>query len=132
MHVVIDQYSKYPEVDVLTSTSFVKLKPALDRIFSTHGIPESLTTDNGPPYPSHAMSEYAKQMGFSLTPVTPDDPQSNGFAENFVKQMCKLVHTAVADGKNPKEEVHNFLLQYRATPHSTTEYSPAELLFGRK
>ena len=132
LHVVIDQYSKYPEVDVLTSTSFAKLRPALDRIFSTHGIPENLTTDNGPPYPSHAMSEYAKHMGFALTPVTPDDPQSNGFAENFVKQMCKLVHTAVADRKDPKEEIYNFLLQYRATPHSTTEYSPAELLFGRK
>ena len=71
-------------------------------------------------------------MGFELTPVTPVDPQSNGFAENFVKQLCKLVHTAVADGKDPKRELNGFLLQYRATPHSTTEMSPAEMLFGRK
>ena len=132
LHIMIDQYSKYPEVDVLTSTSFQKLKPVLDRIFSTHGIPETLTTDNGPPYSGNEMSDYSKHMGFKLTPVTPDDPQSNGFAENFIKQMCKLVHTAVAEKKNPKEEVHNYLLQYRATPHSTTEYSPAELLFGRR
>ena len=132
IHVVIDQYSKYPEVDVLKSTAFTKLQPALDRIFATHGIPETLTTDNGPPYSSHDMSEYARYMGFELTPVTPEDPQSNGFAENFVKLMCKLVHTAVADRKDPKEEVQNFLLQYRATPHPTTERSPAELLFGRK
>jgi hypothetical protein len=61
------------------------------------------------------MSEYAKYIGFELTPVTPEDPQSNGFAENFVKLVCKLVHTAVADHKDPKEEVQNFLLQYRAT-----------------
>ena len=115
LHVVIDQYSKYPEVDVLKSTAFTKLQPVLDRIFATHGIPETLTTDNGPPYSSHDMSEYAKYMGFELTPVTPEDPQSNGFAENFVKLMCKLVHTAVADRKDPKEEVQNFLLQYRAT-----------------
>ena len=132
LHVVIDQYSKYPEVDVLKSTEFTKLQPVLDRIFATHGIPETLTTDNGPPYSSHKMSEYARDMGFKLTPVTPEDPQSNGFAENFVKLMCKLVHTAVADRKNPKDEVQNFLLQYRATPHPTTERSPAELLFGRK
>ena len=46
--------------------------------------------------------------------------------------MCKLMHTAIADRKNPKEEVQNFLLQYRAIPHPTTERSPAELLFGRK
>ena len=44
--------------------------------------------------------------------MTPDDPQSNGFAENFVKQMCKLVHTAVAEKKDPRVEVHNYLLHY--------------------
>jgi transposase InsO family protein len=77
---MIDQYSKYPEVDVLKSTTFTKLQPVLDRIFATHGIPETLTTDNGPPYSSHDMSEYAKYMGFELTPVTPEDLQSNGFA----------------------------------------------------
>ena len=42
------------------------------------------------------------------------------------------MHTAVADRKDPNEEVQNFLLQYRATLHPTTERSPAELLFGRK
>ena len=50
LHVVINQFSKYPEVDIVTSTSFSKLRPVLDRIFSTHGIPEKMTTDNGPPY----------------------------------------------------------------------------------
>ena len=48
LHVVIDQYSKYPEVDL-----FKKLKPVLNRIYATHGIPEELTSDNGPPYNSH-------------------------------------------------------------------------------
>ena len=80
VHVVIDQYSKYPEVDIMRSTSFKKLKPALDRIFATHGIPESLTTDNGPPYFGDELESYAKCLGFELTPVTPEDPRSNGFA----------------------------------------------------
>ena len=67
LHVVIDQYSKYPEVDILKSTSFAKLQPVLDRIFNTHGIPETLSTDNGPPYSSsHDMTEYAKHMGFPV------------------------------------------------------------------
>ena len=49
LHVIIDQYSKYPEVDILKSTSFKKLRPILDRVFATHGIPEELSSDNGPP-----------------------------------------------------------------------------------
>ena len=59
LHVVIDQYSKYPEVDLVTSTAFKKLKPVLNRIFATHGIPEEMTSDNGPPYDSHEMTAMA-------------------------------------------------------------------------
>ena len=78
------------------------------------------------------MEKYAKAKGFRLTPVTPDDPQCNGFVESFVKVMCKLLHTAVSENKDPKTELYNYLLHYRATPHSTTGRSPAELLFNCK
>ena len=132
LHIVIDQFSKYPEVDIVKSTKFSKLEPCLDRIFATHGIPEELTTDNGSPYFADEMETYAKKMGFKHHPVTPRSPQSNGFAENFVKLMCKLVHTSIASGKDPKKELQTYLLQYRSTPHTTTGKSPAELLFNRK
>jgi hypothetical protein len=75
LHVLIDQYSKFPEVDVLTSTKFEKLRPSLDRVFATHGIPERLTTDNGPPYSSNEMHQYAKRWGSS-------SPQSHPTTRN--------------------------------------------------
>ena len=131
-HVLIDQYSKYPEVDLVTSTSFKKLKPKLDRIFSAQGIPEKVSADNGPPYPCYDMEKYAAEMGFKMDLVTPEDPQSNGFAEAFVKILCKLLHTSVAEGKNPREELHKYLMHYRATPHPTTGRSPSEMLNNRK
>ena len=64
---MIDQFSKYPEVDIVTSTSFKKLRPILDRVMATHGIPETVSSDNGPPYPSDDMEIYAAEKGFSLT-----------------------------------------------------------------
>ena len=131
-HVLIDQYSKYPEVDVVTSTSFKKLRPKLDRIFSAQGIPEKITADNGPPYPGHEMKDYASEMGFRMELLTPEDPQSNGFAEAFVRILCKLLHTSVAEGKDPREVLHKYLMHYRATPHPTTGVSPAEMLNNRK
>ena len=129
---VINQYSKYPEVDIVSSTRFSKLQLCLDRIMVTHGIPEQLTTDNGSPYFSNKMAQYAKRMDFKYHPIAPKDPQSNGFAKSFVKLLCKLVHTAIAEGKDPRRELHNYLLQYRATPHTTLGKSPAEVLFRRK
>ena len=76
LHVVIDQYCKYPEVDIVSSTSFSKLEPCLDRTMTTHGIPEQLTTDNGSPYFSDEMARYAKRMGFKHHPVTPKTPKA--------------------------------------------------------
>ena len=78
------------------------------------------------------MAEYAKEMGFKFSAVSPDDPQYNSFAENFVKFLCKLLHTASEEGKDPRAELYKYLLHYRATPHTTTEKTPAEMLFGRK
>lgn len=85
-----------------------------------------------PPYPSFEMDAYAKEMGFEMKPTTPNDPAANGFAEVFVKILCKLLHTSVAEGKDPKAELYKYLLHYRATPHPTTGVSPSEMLNGRR
>ena len=113
LHIIIDQYSKFPEVDIVRSTSFNKLRPILDRVFACHGIPDTLSSDNGSPYHSHDLEMYAKEMGFSIKPVSPEDPQCNGFAENFVKTMCKMLHTAVAEGKDPKSVLQKFLMNLK-------------------
>ena len=70
-------------------------------------------------------------MGIDLTPVPPADPQYNWFAENLVKELCKMAHTSVVEAKDPKSELYKYLLHYRATPHGKT-VSPAEMLFNRK
>ena len=64
--------------------------------------------------------------------MSPEDPQCNGFAKNFVKFLCKLLQTASVAGKDPCAEHYKYLLHYRATPHTTTEKSPAEMLFRRR
>ena len=37
----------------------------------------------------------------------------------------------MTEGRTSKQELHRFLRSYRATPHSTTWRSPAELVFNR-
>ena len=73
-----------------------------------------------------------QRKGVRLTAVTPDDPRCNGFIENFVKLICKLLHTEASESKDSKIKLYNCVLHYRATPHSTTGRSPAELLLNRK
>ena len=106
--------------------------PKLDRILCTYGIPESIKSDNGPPFNSHDMEVYAAKRGFHHQGIEPEQPSSNGLAKNFLRMLLKLAHTAIIDHEDPREAVHRYLLSYRATPHSSTGFSPAELLYNRK
>ena len=47
--VVIDEYSRFPEVEIVTSTSTRSTIPKLDTIFAIQGIPDVLKSDNEPP-----------------------------------------------------------------------------------
>ena len=108
-HVLIDNYSRWPEVEVVSSTNFEQLRPALDRSFSLLGIPSTITHDCGPPYQSSAWNNYAKEMGFEKRPCTPEHPEANGIAERFMVVLVKTVHAAIAEGKDPQVEVRRRL-----------------------
>ncbi|CAB4036465.1 Transposon Tf2-9 poly [Paramuricea clavata] len=130
--VIIDAYSRFPEVEIVSSTSAKSTILKLERIFATHGIPKVLKSDNGPPFQSHEFSLYLKELGIKHKPSSPLWPQGNGQAENFMKPLVKAVKSAHHENKDWKREMFKFLLNYRATPHSTTGKSPSELLYNRK
>ena len=130
--VVTDDFSWFPEVEILRSTSAKVVIPYLDNIFARQGIPEMVRTDNGPPFNSKSFQMFATQLGFRHRRITPVWPRANGEAERFMKTLEKAVRTAVIQGKNWRQELFTFLRQYRATPHSTTGKSPSELLNGRR
>jgi hypothetical protein len=129
--VAIDAYSRYPEVEIVHSTSAAALIPKLDRIFSTHGIPYKVVSDNGPPFNGQEIRRYMEIHGIEFVTVTPLWPQGNSEAESFMKPLLKSILTARTEGRNWKKELFTFLLNYRAIPHSTTKVAPVELLFNR-
>ena len=57
LQVVIDRYSRFPEVEIVRSTKESTVIPKLDKIFVVHGIPSVVMSDNGPPVNS---DEYKK------------------------------------------------------------------------
>ena len=130
--VVIDDYSRYAEVDIVHSTSANAVIPKLDRIFSAFSIPEIVRTDNGPPFNGTLFAQYAKEVGFIHRKVTPLWPQANGEVEQFMRNINKTVTTAIIDGHPWKQQLFRYLRNYRATPHASTKTSPFELMFSRK
>lgn len=130
--VVVDDYSRFPEVEFVKSTAATTVIPRLDVIFARQGIPEKIRSDNGPPFNSESFKAFAEHLGFEHRRVTPLWPRANGEVERLMRTLEKAVRTASLEHKNWKQELISFLRQYRATPHSTTGESPAELLNGRK
>ena len=134
--VLIDMLSKYPEVEVVNSTNADANVKVLDDIFSRHGFPQSLRTDNGPPWngnKSHLMQKYLKWCGIKHEPtISAYDPEANGLAESYMKVCQKIYHTALIENKNPKAEINKRLRADRSTPHPSTGKIPAEILFNRK
>ena len=130
--VVIDEYSRFVEVETVSSTAATAVIPKLDKIFATHGIPELLKTDNGPPFTSYSFKTFARELGFQHRKITPLWPKANAEAERFMRTLGKAIRTARAHQKDWQKELNTFLRNYRSTPHSSTVKSPAELLMGRQ
>ena len=125
--VVIDDYSRYPVIEMVTTTSAKAVIPKLDKIFSAYGVPEEVKSDNGPPFNSNEFRQFAKYLGFKHRKITPLWPEANGEVERFMRTLKKAVRTS----GNWTQELHKFLRSYRATPHCTTGVAPAASLFNR-
>lgn len=69
----------------------------------------------------------AKSIGMKLTFISPRYSQSIGLSERsggLCKEMLKK-------SRETGRDIHEYLLEYRATPLWTLSISPSELLFNR-
>jgi len=96
-------------------------------IFSRHGIPEKVISDNGPQFSAQEFAQFAKEWDFSQVKSSPTYPQSNGLAK-------KAVHTAEQPLKKVKLEQRDpylSLLEYRNTSVDSLATS-AQLLMNKQ
>ena len=120
---IVDYFSRYPEVIKLSSTTSSSVIKVLKSIFSRHGIPETLVSDNGPQYTSQEFTDFSKSYDFTHITSSPHFPQSNGQAERTVQTVKRLLKQS--------SDPYMALLNYRTTPLLWCNISPARLLMGR-
>ena len=128
---VIDDYSRFPFVEPVSSEAARAVIPKLDNIFPTFGTPNVVKSDNGPPFNRQYFAMFAGVLGFKHRKVTPLWPRANGEVERFVKTTKKCMKAAKSEGKNWRKEMQAFLSNYRTTPHSTTGVAPSTLFLKR-
>ena len=76
--VCVDAYSKWPEVEIMSSTTVSKMLSVLRGLFAAHpGIPEQIVTDNGPQFIAEDVT-FTKRNGIKHIKTAPYHPASNG------------------------------------------------------
>ena len=117
--IVVDYFSGFISVTRLTSTTSSAVICVLDELFTTHGIPSTLVSDNGPQFSAAKFAEFARQSGFYHRTSSPKFAQSNDEAERAVQTAKNPIR------KNP-HDLNAALLAYRSTPLANG-YSPSQL-----
>ena len=124
---VVDYYSKYPEVVQAENKTAEHTIAVLKSLFARHGIPNIIVADNMP-FNSRAFKQFATQWDFEVTISSPRYSQSNGLVERNVQTIKSLFKKACDEGSD--EEMA--LLEFCNTPVTGVEESPAQLLMSRR
>lgn len=128
--VVVDSFSKYIEVKEMSSTTASLTIDVLRDLFATHGIPDVVVSDNGPPFQSKEYADFLEGNAIRRVLIAPRRPAGNGQAERVV-QTTKDALRRIVKG-TWRKRLAQFLLHQHITPSTVTGLSPGELLMGRR
>ena len=86
--VMMDRYARWPKIKVMTKTPNADMTiKAMEEIFQRNRVPIICQSDNGSPFQSADMTNYANQKGYEPVHVTPEWPRANGMVERFNRSM---------------------------------------------
>ena len=131
--IVVDAFSKWPEVVHMSSTTATGTIKELTRIFAQQGFPKVLVSDNGTQFTSREFQSYCQHHGIQHIRSPPYHPQSNGQAERFVDTFKRTFQKLRGEGAT-SDVIQKFLWTYRSTPclSSPGQKTPAENCIGRQ
>jgi transposase InsO family protein len=130
--VVVDAYSKFPEIVKMTSTTATTTTNVLRDIFSRYGLPEIIVSDNGPQFIASEFQQFCRNNGIMHRTSAAYKPSTNGQAERVVQILKSAIEQARITKQDVNVVVTKSLLVYRNTPHATTGEAPSVLLMGRR
>ncbi|XP_054746122.1 uncharacterized protein K02A2.6-like [Anastrepha obliqua] len=131
--VVIDAFSKWPEVIRTKSITTALMIFSFNEIFARFGLPKTIVSDNGTQFTSHQFQQFVAEHGIQHIRSSPYHPMSNGQAERFVDTFKRALKKLNGEGVSAQNLIV-FLQVYRSTPNKQNEEnkSPAEVLLGRQ
>ena len=109
---MVDYHSNYPEFALLSDLTAKQVVKHTTSIFSRHGIPKIVVSDNGKQFDSEEYRLLSRIYGFTHVTSSPHYPQSNSRVEKGVQIVKRLLKKATES----KEDPYLAILNYRAAP----------------
>lgn len=120
---IVDDYSREcPAIEVDTSLGGQRVVSVLERLAETRGLPQVITSDNGPEFAGRALDEWAYRKGVKLNFIRPGKPIENAYAESFIGRLrdeC-LNETWFMNLKHARETIEAWRKDYNEfRPHTS-------------
>lgn len=134
MLVIIDTFSRFPEVYPVKDMTTQTLITTFRDLFSRYGFPDSLLTDRGTQFQSDEFWHYLNNFQIRKLSTTAYRPSSNGLCERFNGTIQKKLKALLCERNLTPNQwtrvLPTALLAYRNEKHATTGFTPSELFFS--
>ena len=130
--IMVDSYSKWIDVKVMTKTNTRSTINCLEHWFSVYGLPHQIVTDNGSQFTSVEFATYVTNNGIKHICTPAYHQSTNGQVERYVQTVKRGLKSARYAGGDAQAKLDNYMMSYRSTPSTVTEVTPALLFLGRQ
>jgi hypothetical protein len=131
---LVDHFSKWAESIPLSNHAAPTVARALVvHVISRFGMQMQILSDRGPEFEGELFIQIMKWLEIDKIRTTAYKPSTNGTVERFHRTLNlmqgKVVHESQRDGDDRLPFV---VAAYRASPHSSTGFTPNRLFLGRE
>ncbi|KAJ1101541.1 hypothetical protein NDU88_006608 [Pleurodeles waltl] len=128
--VVVDYFSKWPEIKIVTKANPVNVLMFLDELFQRERLPKKIITDNGVQFKSEEIEEFLKRNGIEHKLVSVDHPSGNGEVVRFNRVIKDSLQLARYKNVDWKTCVKKMIWMYR-TSSTVTGHTLFTVMRGR-
>lgn len=132
LFVLVDAYTKWPEVRVVSNMTTETTIQECREIFSTFGTPNVFVSDHGRQFDSAEFKNFLNLNGIIHKQGAPYHPATNGQAERYVQTIKQKLLAAKCTANTLNAELSKILLAYRRSIHPATGKSPSMAMFNRQ
>lgn len=125
--------TKWVDAEAVPNKNAATIINSLVKFVCTHGIPDTLITDQGREFCNELNKLFCEKMGICHKVASPYHPQTGGQTERFNRTLSNMLVSFVNKTCDDWDlKLPYVLFAYRTAEHSTTKKEPFFLVYGRK